>query len=47
MATMREGMARMLRGEAPPPAAATLIGMALTRFGDGEASSPSPSTTAS
>ena len=37
MATMREGMARMLRGEAPPPAAATLIGMALTRFGDGEA----------
>jgi uncharacterized protein (TIGR00369 family) len=37
MATMREGMARMLRGETPPPAAATLIGMALTRFADGEA----------
>ena len=37
MATMREGMARMLSGETPPPAAATLIGMALTRFGDGEA----------
>jgi uncharacterized protein (TIGR00369 family) len=37
MATMRDGMARMLRGETPPPAAATLIGMALTRFGEGEA----------
>jgi uncharacterized protein (TIGR00369 family) len=37
MATMRDGMARMLRGEAPQPAAAMLIGMALTRFGEGEA----------
>jgi uncharacterized protein (TIGR00369 family) len=37
MATMRDGMARMLRGETPPPPAATLIGMALSRFADGEA----------
>jgi uncharacterized protein (TIGR00369 family) len=37
MATMRDGMARMLRGETPPPAAATLIGMALARFGEGDA----------
>ena len=37
MARMREGMERLLRGEVPPPAAATKIGMRLASFTDGEA----------
>lgn len=37
MARMVEGMARMVRGEVPPPAAATKIGMRLASFADGEA----------
>src|SRR5213594_4263293 len=34
---MIEGMERLVRGQTPPPAAATLIGMALTSFAEGEA----------
>jgi len=37
MARMLDGMHAMLRGEAPPPAAATKIGMWLASFTDGEA----------
>ena len=37
MAKMVDGMEAMLRGEAPPPAAATLLGMRLASFGPGEA----------
>ena len=37
MAKMLDGMEAMLRGEAPPPAAATLLGMRLASFGAGEA----------
>jgi uncharacterized protein (TIGR00369 family) len=37
MARMLDGMHAMLRGEAPPPAAATKIGMRLASFTDGEA----------
>jgi uncharacterized protein (TIGR00369 family) len=37
MAKMRDGMERMVRGEMPQPAAATLIGMRLESFGQGEA----------
>ena len=37
MARMLDGMEAMLRGEAPPPAAATLLGMRLASFGAGEA----------
>lgn len=37
MATMRDGMDRMVRGEARPPAAATKIGMRLESFTSGEA----------
>ena len=37
MARMVDGMQAMLRGEAPPPAAATKIGMRLASFADGEA----------
>jgi uncharacterized protein (TIGR00369 family) len=37
MARMLDGMQAMLRGEAPPPAAATLLGMRLASFGSGEA----------
>src|SRR5437016_4580341 len=37
MARMVDGMARMLRGEIPPPAAATKLGMRLTSFAAGEA----------
>jgi uncharacterized protein (TIGR00369 family) len=34
---MRDGMEKLLRGEVPPPAAATKIGMRLASFQDGEA----------
>jgi len=37
MAKMLDGMEAMLRGEAPPPAAATLLGMRLPSFSGGEA----------
>src|SRR5882762_447092 len=37
MAKMLDGMERMLRGETPPPPAATLIGMRLESFAPGEA----------
>jgi len=37
MARMVDGMERMLRGEVPPPAAATKIGMRLASFAPGEA----------
>ncbi|HEY2995842.1 MAG TPA: PaaI family thioesterase [Methylomirabilota bacterium] len=37
MARMVDGMERMLRGEIPPPAAATKIGMRLASFAAGEA----------
>src|SRR5215813_4072763 len=37
MVRMLDGMERMLRGELPPPAAATKIGMRLASFGHGEA----------
>jgi uncharacterized protein (TIGR00369 family) len=37
MTTMRDGMDRRVRGEAPPPAAATKIGMRLESFTSGEA----------
>jgi uncharacterized protein (TIGR00369 family) len=37
MATMRDGMERLLRGEVAPPAAATLLGMRLASFVPGEA----------
>ena len=37
MAKMLDGMEAMLRGEAPPPAAATLLGMRLASFATGEA----------
>jgi len=37
MAKLLDGMERMLRGEMPPPAAATLIGMRLESFAPGEA----------
>jgi uncharacterized protein (TIGR00369 family) len=37
MAKMLDGMHAMLRGEAPPPAAATLLGMRLASFAAGEA----------
>ena len=37
MARMLDGMERLLRGEAPPPPAATRIGMRLVSFGPGEA----------
>src|SRR3989449_5757099 len=34
---MRDGMEALLRGEVPPPAAATLLGMRLVSFAAGEA----------
>jgi hypothetical protein len=37
MAKMLDGMEAMLRGDAPPPAAATLLGMRLASFSAGEA----------
>ena len=37
MAKMLDGMQAMLRGEVPPPAAATLLGMRLAAFSTGEA----------
>lgn len=37
MARMIDGMEQLLRGQTPPPAAATLIGMALESFTPGEA----------
>jgi uncharacterized protein (TIGR00369 family) len=37
MVRMLDGMERMLRGELPPPAAATKIGMRLASFAHGEA----------
>jgi len=37
MTKMLDGMEAMLRGEVPPPAAATLLGMRLASFGAGEA----------
>jgi uncharacterized protein (TIGR00369 family) len=37
MATLLDGMERMVRGEAPPPPAATLLGMRLESFSSGEA----------
>ncbi len=37
MAKMLDGMQAMLRGETPPPAAATLLGMRLASFAAGEA----------
>jgi uncharacterized protein (TIGR00369 family) len=37
MARMLDGMHAMLRGEVPPPAAATKIGMRLASFQEGEA----------
>ena len=37
MAKMLDGMERLLRGEVPPPPAATLIGMRLESFAAGEA----------
>src|SRR5262245_3931437 len=37
MAKMLDGMHAMLRGETPPPAAATLLGMRLASFAAGEA----------
>src|SRR5215813_8418864 len=37
MAKMVDGMQAMLRGEAPPPASATLLGMRLGSFAAGEA----------
>ena len=37
MAKMLDGMEAMLRGEAPPPAAATWLGMRLASFATGEA----------
>ena len=37
MARMLDGMEALLRGEVPPPAAATLLGMRLASFSAGEA----------
>ena len=37
MAKLLDGMERMVRGEAPPPPAATLLGMRLESFSPGEA----------
>ena len=37
MAKMLDGMEALLRGEVPPPAAATLLGMRLASFSAGEA----------
>ena len=37
MAKMLDGMETLLRGEVPPPAAATLLGMRLVSFSAGEA----------
>jgi hypothetical protein len=37
MAKLLDGMEAMLRGEVPPPAAATLLGMRLAAFSTGEA----------
>ena len=37
MARMLDGMEALLRGEVPPPAAATLLGMRLASFAAGEA----------
>src|SRR5438128_10346595 len=37
MAKMLDGMEALLRGEVPPPAAATLLGMRLVSFAAGEA----------
>ena len=37
MARLRDDMESMVRGETPPPPAATLIGMRLESFADGEA----------
>jgi uncharacterized protein (TIGR00369 family) len=37
MAKMLDGMKALLRGEVPPPAAATLLGMRLASFSAGEA----------
>jgi acyl-coenzyme A thioesterase PaaI-like protein len=37
MAKMLDGMEALLRGEVPPPAAATLLGMRLRSFSAGEA----------
>ena len=37
MARMRDGMERLLRGEAAPPPVATLLGLRLASFADGEA----------
>ncbi|MGH7306749.1 MAG: PaaI family thioesterase [Candidatus Rokuibacteriota bacterium] len=37
MAKMLDGMEALLRGEVPPPAAATLLGMRLAAFSAGEA----------
>src|SRR5262249_61882744 len=37
MTRMRDGMARLLTGQAPPPPVATLLGMRLASFTDGEA----------
>ena len=37
MAKMLDGMEALLRGEVPPPAAATLLGMRLASFAAGEA----------
>src|SRR5207245_9680887 len=37
MAKMLDGMEALLRGEVPPPAAATLLGMRLATFSAGEA----------
>jgi hypothetical protein len=37
MARMLDGMERLVRGEVPPPPAATRIGMRLTSFAPGEA----------
>jgi uncharacterized protein (TIGR00369 family) len=46
MAKMLDGMEAMLRGEAPPPAAATLLGMRLAAFSTGEAFVELDATTA-
>ena len=37
MAKMLDGMEAMLRGDAPPPVAAALLGMRLASFSAGEA----------
>lgn len=37
MAKMLDGMEALVRGEVPPPAAATLLGMRLASFAAGEA----------